>query len=90
MSPVEIPGTAKITPKNPGGKIDRVRDFAERVSWTAVQAFAATALVTGFDDWKLTLEVAGTAALVAALKVIGAQQVGDRGSGDAIPGGVTK
>lgn len=65
------------------------RDFLERVGWTLIQAFAATALVTGFDDWALTLKVAGTAALGAALKVIAAQQVGDRASGDAIPGGTS-
>lgn len=65
------------------------KDFIERVAWTAIQAFAATALVTGFDDWALTLKVAGTAAVGAALKVIAAQQTGDRGSGDAIPGGTS-
>jgi hypothetical protein len=64
------------------------KDFIERVGWTALQAFAASALVTGFDDWALTLKIAGAAALGAALKVIVAQQVGDSGTGDAIPGGV--
>ena len=64
------------------------RDLIERVGWTAIQAFAATALVTGFDDWALTLKVAGTAAVGAVLKVLVAQQTGDRGTGDAIPGGV--
>jgi len=66
-------------------KVNKLKDFIERVGWTAIQAFAATALVTGFDDWKLTLQVAGTAALAASLKVIAAQQFGD-GAGDAIPG----
>lgn len=64
------------------------KDFIERVGWTFIQAFAATALVTGFDDWALTLKVSGTAALAAVLKVIVAQQVGDNNKGDAIPGGV--
>jgi hypothetical protein len=64
------------------------RDLIERVGWTAIQAGAASALVTGFDDWALTLKIAGAAAVGAALKVIVAQQVGDSGTGDAIPGGV--
>lgn len=71
-------------------RVNKWLDFLERVGWTAIQAFAATALVTGFDDWTLTLKVAGTAALASSLKVIVAQNVGDRGSGDAIPGGVAK
>jgi hypothetical protein len=70
--------------------IDKARDFVERVAWTAIQAAAAAAIATGFDDWSLTGKVSGIAALVAALKVIAAQNVGTRGSGDAIPGGVTK
>ena len=69
-------------------RVNKLKDFVERVVWTAIQAAAATALVTGFDDWRLTAEICGVAALGAALKVIAAQQVGDRGSGDAIPGGV--
>jgi propanediol dehydratase large subunit len=71
-------------------QVNKTRDFIERVLWTAVQAAAATALATGFDDWSLTGKVSGIAALVAALKVVTAQQVGDNGSGDAIPGGVTQ
>lgn len=70
--------------------VNKARDFIERVAWTAFQAFAATALVTGFDDWNLTLKVAGTAALAAALKVIVAQNVGDSGNGAAIPGGIVE
>lgn len=71
-------------------RVNKYLDFLERVGWTAIQAFAATALVTGFDDWALTGKIAGTAAVGAALKVVAAQQFGDRGSGDAIPGGVEK
>jgi len=71
-------------------QVNRLKDFVERVAWTAVQAAAAAALATGFDDWKLTGQVAIAAALAASLKVVVAQQFGDRGSGDAIPGGVEK
>jgi hypothetical protein len=62
------------------------KDLLERTGWTAIQAGAASMIVFGFDlD---SLKVAGAAAGVAALKVLVAQNIGDRGSGDAIPGGV--
>lgn len=69
-------------------QVNRIKDFVERVTWAAIIAAAAVALATGFDDWTLTAKAVGIAALTAALKVIVAQQVGTRGSGDAIPGGV--
>jgi hypothetical protein len=71
-------------------QVNRIKDFVERVVWTAVQAAAAAALATGFDNWNLTGKVAGLAALAAALKVVIAQNIGTRGSGDAIPGGVVE
>jgi hypothetical protein len=66
--------------------VNRWKDFLERVVWTAIQAAAAAALATGFDDWALTLKIAAAAAAAAALKVIVAQQFGDHPTGDAIPG----
>jgi hypothetical protein len=69
-------------------QVNRLKDFIERVAWTAIYAAAAAALGTDFSDWALTGKIVGIAALTAALKVIVAQQVGTRGSGDAIPGGV--
>jgi len=69
-------------------KVNRWMDFVERVAWTAIQAAAATALATGFDDWKLTAQVSGTAALISALKVIVAQNTGTGDNGSAIPGQV--
>lgn len=71
-------------------KTNKIRDFVERVGWTAIQAAAAAALVTGFNDWVMTGKIAGTAAIVAALKVVVAQNVGSSGAGDALPGGVEK
>lgn len=70
--------------------VDCWKDFAERVAWTALQAFAASLLVTGLEDWRTALGIAGTAAALAACKVVVAQRVGDSGDGAAIPGGVTK
>ena len=76
-------------------QVDRLKDFAERVGWTFVQAFVGVMVLQlikdGTDiDWKDTAYAALIAALIAAGKVIVAQQFGNRGSGDAIPGGVEK
>lgn len=67
-------------------KVNRLLDFAERVAWTAIQAGAASLLVSGFtgEAWK----IAGAAAAIAALKVIVAQRVGSGDAGAAIPGQV--
>jgi hypothetical protein len=69
-------------------RVNKYLDFIERVGWTAIQAGAASFVVTGFDDWKMNLGIAGSAAALAAVKVIVAQRVGSGGAGDAIPGGV--
>jgi hypothetical protein len=68
--------------------VNRWKDFLERTLWTAIQAAAAAALATGFDDWELTFKIAGAAAVAAALKVVVAQQFGSTPSGDAIPGSI--
>lgn len=74
-------------------RVNKVRDFIERTGWTAIQA-AAAALITALSDpqvdWNTALRFVATTAALAALKVIVAQQVGNNGSGDAIPGGVEK
>ena len=62
------------------------RDLVERVGWTALQAAAGVVLdklVSGEVSWRAILY----AACIAVLKVVVAQQVGTRGSGDAFPGG---
>lgn len=75
-------------------KINKLKDFAERVGWTFIQAEIAL----GALDWIAQginlnllhqLEVSAGAALAATIKVLIAQRFGNRGSGDAIPGGVT-
>jgi hypothetical protein len=63
------------------------RDLFERVGWTAIQAVSG-ALLDLLISGDVTLRAAGYAAGVALLKVVVAQQVGDRATGDAIPGGV--
>lgn len=72
-------------------RVNKVRDFIERVGWTFIQAAAAagiTALSSPDLTWETGLKFVATAGGLAVLKVLAAQQVGDRGSGDAIPGGV--
>jgi hypothetical protein len=74
-------------------KIDKLRDFIERVSWTAIQTAAAaaiTALSSPDLTWDTGLKFVGTAAALAVLKVLAAQNIGSTGNGDAIPGGVEK
>ena len=74
-------------------QVNQWKDFLERVAWTAIQAAAAATLTAlALDDvtWKEGLTFVGIATLAAACKVILAQQVGTRGSGDAIPGGVVE
>ena len=63
-----------------------ILDIAERVVMTALQAFAATWLVTSRYDTQ-TFAIAGTAAAVAAAKCIVASRVGDHDTAAALPGG---
>lgn len=66
------------------------RDFLERVGWTAIQATAGATLVVLTTDniiWGDALKFVGVTVGIAVFKVILAQQTGDRGSGDAFPGG---
>lgn len=67
------------------------RDFIERVGWTAIQALSAAGLVVLTSEgisWQEGLKFVGVAVGIAVAKVVVAQQVGDSGTGDAIPGGV--
>lgn len=74
-------------------KVNKVRDWVERAGWTLIEAYIAL----GALDWLSNgvnlsfvhqLYAALGAALVATIKVLLAQRAGDRGSGDALPGGV--
>lgn len=76
-------------------QVDKTKDLVERVAWTFIQAYIAL----GALDWlsngvnlSLAHELYASlgAALAATIKVFIAQNVGTRGSGDAIPGGVEK
>ncbi len=63
------------------------KDFLERVGWTAIQA-AGGAVLDLLISGEVTFKAAAYAAAIAALKVVIAQQAGNRATGDAIPGGV--
>ena len=69
-------------------RVNRWKDWIERVGWTAIYG-AAGAFVswaaTG-DPWSWRTFAVGL--VVAVAKVTLAQRTGTRGSGDAIPGGV--
>lgn len=76
-------------------KVNKVKDILERVVWTFLQAYVGL----GAIDWISNginlslvhqLGAALGAAVAATVKVLIAQNVGSRGSGDAIPGGVEK
>lgn len=72
-------------------QVSKLRDFVERVGWTFIQAAAGAGIVALSDpaiDWNTAIKLVLVTGGVAALKVLAAQQVGTRGSGDAIPGGV--
>lgn len=69
-------------------RINKWLDFLDRVGWTFVQAYVASAVVLGFDDWRQSLGVAAGAALVAAGKVVVAQRSGSDDLGAAVPGHV--
>ena len=73
--------------------VNRVKDFIERVGWTFIQAFVgamvAFLIKDGTDiDWAASAYAAVIAALIAAGKVLVAQQFGSSNDGAAIPGGV--
>jgi hypothetical protein len=65
-------------------------DAAERISWTALQGFAAAWIVNAAANLDLSfvdqLKVAGTAAILAACKAVVALKVGDSSTAQALPG----
>lgn len=66
--------------------VHRWVDLVDRAGWTFVQAFAATLLVLGLDDWRKSLASAAVAGAIAAVKTMAGQQTGESPLGDAVPG----
>lgn len=71
-------------------RINKYLDLLDRVGWTAIQAFVGYLLANvALGDsigWKKVLIAAAIAAGIAAGKVVVAQNTGNSGMGDAIPG----
>lgn len=68
-------------------RISKLTDFLERVGWTFIQAAAAagiTALSSPDLTWETGLKFVGTAAGLAVLKVLAAQNIG-RSDDGALP-----
>lgn len=75
---------------NDNPRVNKLLDFVERVSWTAIQAAAGAGLVALTMEavtWEIGLKFVGVTTLAAVLKVLAAQQLGSSDMGDAIPGG---
>jgi hypothetical protein len=67
--------------------VNRIKDFIDRVGWTAIQAALGVLLdqmTTGEISWRAI----AWAAAFAAVKVAAAQNFGRHPDGAAIPGGV--
>lgn len=60
------------------------KDVAERTIRTFVQAFAASLVVTGLDDWEDALKVSGVAGVLAVAASIAGTQIGNRNSGSLV------
>lgn len=71
-------------------RISKWLDLLDRVGWTALQAFSGYLLANvALGDsigWKKVLIAAAIAAGIAAGKVVVAQNTGNSGLGDAVPG----
>lgn len=62
-----------------------VLDLLERTVSTFVQAFAASLVVTGLDDWKVALGTAAVAGVLAVAKAFAAKPFGAEDSASFLP-----
>ena len=60
-------------------------DALERTIKTFVQAFAASLVVTGMDDWREALAIGGGAGLLAVASSIAGSKVGAPDSASLLP-----
>lgn len=60
-------------------------DLAERSIATFVQAFAASLIVVGMDDWKTALSTSAVAGVLAVAKSLAALKVGAPDSASLLP-----
>lgn len=62
-----------------------LRDAGERIVSTFVMAFVPSIIALGWDDWKTSLGIGGTAALGSLLKAVAGTQVGNPESASVLP-----
>lgn len=71
-------------------RINKWIDLVDRAAWTAIQSSAAvvgaTVIKDGRVDWNLVWLTCVFATAGAIAKVMAAQNLGDSGLGDAVPG----
>lgn len=70
-------------------RINKWVDLVDRAAWTAIQTSLGVVGATAIDghvDWKVVGIACGIATAGAVTKVMAAQQWGDSGLGDAVPG----
>jgi hypothetical protein len=60
-------------------------DALERTIKTFVQAGAASLVVTGLDDWRSALAIAGGAGILAVASSIAGTQIGNKESASVLP-----
>lgn len=60
-------------------------DMLERTLRTFVQAFAASLLVTGLDDWQDALTVASLAGVLAVASAVAGSQIGRSDTASVLP-----
>ena len=63
-------------------------DATERTIKTFVQAFAASLVVTGLDDWRSALAIGGGAGILAVASSVAGTKVGDEDSAALLPASV--
>lgn len=72
-------------------RINKYVDLLDRLAWTFIQCFLGYTLADALSDsinggWTDIITVSAIAALISAGKTVAAQNVGDSGLGDALPG----
>lgn len=71
-------------------RINKWLDLLDRGAWTAIQAslgvIAGTTIANGAVDWTVVGWTCLFATAAALVKVMAAQNFGDSGLGDAVPG----
>lgn len=63
----------------------KLLDALERLAKTFLQAFAASLIVTGLDDWADALKLAGAAGVLSVATSVASWQLGNPNTSSALP-----